>query len=175
MAEKKIAELLRETPPFDYISEKNKAFIAAFDEAMEARGYSAGGAIGNGYCWGRHMLIYVKAGAKSQKVTARVYLQEKGIVLRLFFSGVDKHRAYIEAAPEPIKAVFEKGFGDCNHCHNEKDGACRFRKSYTLNATPIDKCNGNTFWFFDPSLDLMPDYLKLYDTFYPFREKVSAV
>lgn len=170
MAERKIAALLQKTPAFDYVNPENKAFVAAFDDAMEARGYSAGGAIGNGYCWGHHMLIYSKVGAKSKKVTARVYLQENGIVLRLFFSGIDKHRAQLESAPEHIKSVFQKGFGDCNHCHNEKDGACQFRKSYTLHNVLIEKCNGNTFWFRNPSLSILPDYLALYDIFYPLRE-----
>lgn len=37
--------------------------------------------------------------------------------------------------------VFIGPHGQCSHCHNEKEGQCRFRKSYTIGGTFIEKCN----------------------------------
>src|SRR5512146_956962 len=100
---------------FDYVSAADKAFILAFDDKMARLGYDYGGKIGSGYCWGRHMIIYTKAGVKSKAVYTRIYLQDAGIVLRLFFNGIDKHRAFIENAPAHIKEVFTGPAADCQH------------------------------------------------------------
>jgi hypothetical protein len=157
---------------FDYLSGDERAFVLAMDAALAERGYTCGGQIGEGYCWGRHMLIYRKAGAKSERVYARLYLREADVVLRLFFNGVDRHRAYLEVAPDHIQEVFTGPFGDCEHCHNQgEDGACRFRKRYTLHGREIAKCNGNTFWFFKPTLARLDDYLALFDQFYPPKRR----
>ncbi len=124
--------LLREER-FDYISEPDKAFILAFDDEMTRLGYDFGRKIGSGYCWGKYMVIYTKSGVKSKKVYARFYLRDDDIVLRLFFSDIDKHREYLETAPAHIKEVFVGEFGACQHCHNSNpDGTCQFRKTYTL-------------------------------------------
>ena len=164
-------ETLLNEPRFDYVSTTDKAFVQAFDDEMTRLGYTHGGAIGDGFCWGRHMLIYRRQGVKSQTVYARVYLREADIVLRLFFNNIDKQRAHIEQAPEHIKQVFTGPFGDCHHCHNEKDGQCRFRKTYSIDDVLIEKCNGNTFWFFQPMQEKMPDYINLFTAFYPPRKQ----
>ncbi|NSW54116.1 MAG: hypothetical protein HPY85_16555 [Anaerolineae bacterium] len=162
-------------PQFNYVSPADRAFVQAFDDALTRLGYGCGGAIGEGYCWGRHMLIYRKLGVKSQNVYARIYLREGDIVLRLFLNGIDKHAAFIEHAPAHITEVFTGPFGDCQHCHNQKaDGSCLFRKSYTLGGRLIEKCNGNTFWFFQPTLACLPDYLALFTAFYPPRRRKPA-
>lgn len=154
-------------PTYDFISEKDKKFIIAFDEAIKDIGYESGGLIGNGYCWGRYMIIYAKTGVKSKKVAARIYIRDSSIVLRLFFSNIDKHRSYVENAPEFIRAPFVGNHGDCRHCHNEKDNKCKFRKSYTIHNRLIEKSNGIVFEFADPDLDKLPDYLALLKEFYP--------
>lgn len=155
---------------FNFISPKDKAFILAFDSEMTKLGYDFGGKIGVGYCWGKYMIIYRKTGVKSKKVFARIYIKDDSIVLRLFFNQIDKHREFVENAPEQIKEVFVGDYGNCNYCKNDKDGFCKFRKTYTIENRLIEKCNGNTFQFFDPSIDKMTDYLELFSEFYPKKK-----
>ena len=158
-------------PRFDFISKSDKGFIAAFDDEMQKLGYGFGDTIGSGYCWGKYMLIYRKTGVKSETVYARIYIRESTIVLRLFLNAIDKHRDYVENAPAHIKEVFVGEHGDCKHCHNEKHGACRFRKTYTIEDRFIEKCNGITFEFHDPNLDRLPDYLTLFKEFFPHKRR----
>jgi hypothetical protein len=163
---KKILEQER----FQIISEDNKAFILAFDNEIQKLGYSFGGNIGDGYCWGRYMIIYSKVGVKNKQVAARIYIRESSIVLRLFLNKIDKHHEYIENVQDFIKDVFTGEHGKCNHCHNDKDGVCRFRKSYTLDDNFIEKCNGITFEFWNPNLEKLPEYINLLEEFYPIRK-----
>ncbi|HEU0292507.1 MAG TPA: hypothetical protein VFR47_07210 [Anaerolineales bacterium] len=156
---------------FDFISKKDKSFVLAFNDEMAKLGYGFGGKIGSGYCWGKYMIIYTKTSVKSKKVFARIYLRDESIVLRLFLNEIDKHREYVENAPAHIKAVFVGDFGGCKHCHNERDGLCRFRKTYTLDNRLIEKCNGSTFEFQDPSLRRISDYMTLFTEFYPIRKR----
>jgi hypothetical protein len=156
---------------FDFICKRDKGFILAFDAEMSKLGYGFGGQIGSGYCWGKYMIIYTRAGVKSKKVFARIYIRDKSIALRLFLNDIDKHREYVENAPAHIKEVFVGDFGDCKHCHNEKDGRCRFRKTYTLDDRLIEKCNGSTFEFRNPSLRKVPDYMALFTEFYPKKNR----
>jgi hypothetical protein len=117
------------------------------------------------------MLIYRKSGVKSEKVFARIYLRDDNIVLRLFLNNVDRHRGFIENAPAYIKEVFTGDQGKCQHCHNEEDGDCRFRKTYTIDGRFIEKCNGITFEFHDPGISKIPDYIALFTEFYPDRKR----
>lgn len=155
---------------FNCITDDHKAFIYAFDDEMDRLGYTFGGNIGSGYCWGKYMLIYTRAGVKSKQVVARIYIRENSLVLRLFLNGVDQHRGFIEGAPVFIKEVFTGDHGRCQHCHNEKDGKCRFRKSYTVDGVLIEKCNGFTFEFHEPTLEKLPQYLALFTEFFPARK-----
>ncbi len=159
---------------FDFIVQKDKDFILSFDEAIQTLGYSCGGEIGSGYCWGKYMIIYFKTGVKAKKVAARIYLRDQGIVLRLFFHQVDDHRDYIENAPEFIKNVFMEGHGDCHRCENKPDGVCGFRKAYTINDRRIEKCSGVVFEFWEPSLEKLPGYISLLEEFYPVRNRKSS-
>jgi hypothetical protein len=166
-------ELLREER-FDFVAADQKEFIVAFDEAMGRMGYDCGIWIGNGYCWGRYMLIYRRSRVKSENVYARIYLRENSIVLRFYFNKIDSHRAYIEKAPAHIKEVFT---GDdaatCHHDRNDENGNCRFRKSYTIDGRLIEKCDGITFEFHQPNLEKLDDYLALFSEFYPPKKKVT--
>jgi hypothetical protein len=159
---------------FDFISSDNKSFILAFDNEMNQLGYDFGGKIGSGYCWGKYMLIYRKSAVKSERVYARIYIRDESIVLRLFLNDIDKHRALIENAPPHIKDPFINDHGRCQHDKNEKDGSCRFRKSYTIDGQFIEKCNGITFEFHQPNLEKLPDYLALFTEFYP-KKKMSEI
>lgn len=157
------------TETFNFISDRDKAFIISFDEAINKLGYDCGLNIGNGYCWGKYMIIYSKTGAKSKKVAARIYIRDDSIVLRLFLNKIDDHRKYIENTPDYIKNVFVSSYGDCHRCKNDKNGVCKFRKSYTIDNKRIEKCNGFTFEFYSPDILKLPDYMDLLSEFYPVK------
>ncbi|MGX8797721.1 hypothetical protein ACR6HW_16930 [Fusibacter sp. JL298sf-3] len=156
---------------FDFISKEDRRFILDFTKAMSALGYGCDNKITPGYCWGKYMILYRKQQVKSDKVYARIYIRDDNIVLRLYFSRIDRHSAYIEKTPDFIKSVFTGAYGDCKNCHNEKDGKCSFRKSYTLENRKIDKCNGVTFEFYQVTVEKLSDLLELFSTFYPVKKK----
>jgi len=158
---------------FNILSEADKSFILAFDKEMIQLGYSSGGSIGNGFCWGRYMIIYSKVGVKNKQVAARIYIRENSIVLRLFLNKLDEHREYIESSKDFIKEVFTGDHGKCSHCHNEKNGVCKFRKAYTLENRYIEKCNGITFEFWEPNLEKLPDYMNMLKEFYTEKKRTD--
>ena len=160
---------------FGFISASDKEFILAFDDEMSRLGYDFGDKIGNGFCWGKYMMIYTKTGVKSKRVYARIYIRDDGIALRLFLNDIDKHRGYIEKSPAHIKEVFVGSHGDCQHCQNDKDGKCKFRKTYTIDDRLIEKCNGITFEFHNPHLQRLPDYIALFTEFYPQKKSIHKV
>lgn len=51
-------ETLLQDAEYAFVGPEDKAFIVAFDKEMARLGYTSGGAIGEGYCWGRKMIIY---------------------------------------------------------------------------------------------------------------------
>ncbi len=152
---------------FSFISGNDKAFILAFNEEMTRLGYDFDNQIGSGYCWGKYMMIYRKSGVKSERVYARIYIREPSVVLRLFLNDIDKHRKFIENAPTYIKEVFVGEAANCKHDRDEGGGKCRFRKTYTIDDRLIEKCNGITFEFHDPSVQKIKDYLALFTEFFP--------
>ncbi len=154
---------------FSFISAIDQAFIRSFDEEMERLGYDYGGGIGDGYCWGKYMIIYSKKGAKTPKVVARIFIRESSIVLRLFFNQIDKHQAYIENAPEHIKAVFTGAHGACS-CNPKKEN-CRMRKTYVVDGVLYEKCSGVVFEFHNPTLEKTADYIALLREFYPTKKQ----
>jgi hypothetical protein len=80
-------DLLKEET-YSFVSPRDKKFIIAFDAEMDRLGYTSNQTIGDGYCWGRKMIIYTKAGVKSKKSYARIYLRENDLILRMYFSSV---------------------------------------------------------------------------------------
>lgn len=164
----KCMQKLLQDPCFDYIDPQDKAFIVDFTHAMKKRGYEFGDKIVPGICWGRNMIIYTK----SKRCLARIYLRDESIALRLYLNQIDDHCAYIESSSELIKSVFTGPHGACHHCHNEKNGSCKFRKTYTIDGVTIEKCNGETFVFDQPDSIKLPEYLALIDEFIqPKRKK----
>lgn len=164
-------ELLK-NESYNFISLKDKKFIIAFDHEMNKLGYTCNQTIGEGYCWGKKMIIYTKIGVKSKKSYARIYLRENNSILRMYFSDVDKQRHMIEQAPAYIQQAFIGEYGACGHCHNTKDdGSCNHRKSYTIHDNRYDFCDGFAFWFFEPSLIKIPEYIKLFLAFYPEKKR----
>ena len=158
---------------FDFISGADKAFIREFNDAMTRFGYDFGGNIGSGACWGRYMLIYRKTGAKSRNVYARIYIRDTSVVLRLFLNGIDRHRQYLENAPAHIQEPFIGPRADCRYDRVDKNGGCKFRKTYTLHGRLIEKCNGETFEFHHPSQHPLDDYLSLFTEFFPLKTKAA--
>jgi hypothetical protein len=136
----------------------------AFIDAMNALGYTSQDKIVDGICYGRHMMLFRKAHVKSDKVYARLYFRENGVVLHYYFSDVTKHATYIEKCPDYIKDVFVGEYATCTHCKGDK---CKFRKSYQIAGKDYEKCNGLTFEFFHPSLDRLESYRDLFLEFYP--------
>ncbi len=51
---------------FNFVSERDKAFMLAFNDQMARLGYDFGNKIGDGFCWGKYMVIYRKSGVKSK-------------------------------------------------------------------------------------------------------------
>lgn len=156
---------------FHFITAADKEFICSYNEVLNKRGYGFDGKIGSGYCWGKYMIIYRKMGVKSESVYARIYIRESNIVLRMFFNQIDQHRSYIERAPQFIKEVFTGPHGKCEHCHNEKDGKCKFRKTYTIDGLLIEKCNGIVFEFHEPNNSKLNVYIDLFSEFYPGNKR----
>jgi len=153
---------------FSIISEPDKSFILAFSREIAEMGYNFGGNIGWGACWGPYMVIYSKVGVKSKQVAARIFIRENHIVLRLFLNNVDKHRQYIENAPEHIKSVFIGTHGDCS-CNPKKEN-CRMRKTYAIDGDLIEKCSGVVFEFHQPNIAKLPDFIDLFKEFYASKK-----
>ncbi|OJU10028.1 MAG: hypothetical protein BGN88_03710 [Clostridiales bacterium 43-6] len=156
---------------FDFISDDNKRFITAFTNALKEIGFLSQ-EIGNGFCWGRYMIIYRKQGAKSKTVYARIYIRDDSICLRLFFNNVTKHAEFIINTPEFIRDVFMGDYGKCKHC---KGDHCKFRKDYEINGVKYEKCNGVTFEFYNPSIEKLPHYMDLFQEFYCKKSKIATV
>jgi hypothetical protein len=171
-AKPKSMENLLSEERFNIVSEADKSFILDFDKAISGLRYDSGGAIGDGYCWGKYMIIYSKIGVKNKKVIARIFIKENEIVLRLFFNDIDKHRKYIECAPGHIKSVFVGNYGDCN-CNPQKE-TCRMRKTYTIDGKLIKKCSGVVFIFWNPATEKLIDYINLLAEFYPVKKARSV-
>ena len=72
-------DLLKEET-YSFVSPRDKKIIIAFDAEMDRLGYTSNQTIGDGYCWGRKMIIYTKAGVKSKKSYARIYLRENDLI-----------------------------------------------------------------------------------------------
>ena len=160
---------------YNFISENDKQFIAAFDKAITKAGYESNG-INPYVCFGRYKIEYCKTGLKTKKYVARFYFRDSGAVLRMYFTNIDKHREYIENAPEFIKKPFTDSNGKCKQCDKNgggigKKGKCSFKKSYTIDRVFYEKCAGDTFYFSMDNLENIPKYIELLKTFYPDRKK----
>lgn len=163
-------EKLLQDEQYNFITKQDKEFICAFANKMAEIGYTFGNKISDGICWGKYMLIFVKENVKSKKVYVRIYIRENSISLRYFMSNITKHSDYIANAPDFIKCSFTNEHGKCNHCRGE---VCKFRKCYKIGDTDYEKCNGVTFEFFQPSVDRLDEYIKLFNEFYPIRKRIK--
>jgi len=156
---------------YAFVSNQDKNFIIAFDEAMRNIGYESGGILPY-VCFGKYKIEYAKSGIKTKKYVARFYFRDDHIVLRLYFTNIDKHHQFIENAPEFIKSSFTSEAGKCGHCANgfNKNGSCNFRKTYTIDGKTYEKCSGSNFYFFNHETENVPQYIELLTTFYPNKK-----
>jgi len=164
-----IYELLNDEK-FKLISDDDKSFILAFDNAMNGFGYDFGGRLyGNAT---RDELAYSKTGLKSKKFIARVYVRKDNgeVSLRLYCTDINKHRAHIESAPPYIKDAFTFEWGDCQNCMP----TCKSMKNYTIDDQQYNKCCHNIAQFANPTVDRLPDYMALLSAFYPAKKAKAA-
>ena len=165
-----MADLLSERR-FNIVSENNKAFIVAFDKAMNERGYDCENIVTSGLTWSYYMIVYGKSDTKSRLCATRVYIQADGTVSpRFFLTKVEQHMSYIENAPAHIKDGFNFTGGDCTLCNMN----CTQGKVYTIDGHAMAKCSHNTFFFSMPSVEKLLDYMSLFAEFYP-PKKAQAV
>lgn len=160
---------------YSFIGEKEKEFIIAFDEAITKVGYESNG-IQPYVCLGKYKIEYSKTGLKNKKFVARFYFRDNGIVLRLYFTNIDKHREYIEKSPDFIKTPFINDVGKCKQCDKSgggigKKGKCSFKKSYTLDNVLREKCAGENYYFDSSDIAYIPHYINLLATFYPDKKR----
>jgi hypothetical protein len=151
---------------FDFISEADKAFIIAFDKAMDGFGYDCANLIGSGNNFCPFMIIYGKSGTKSRTNIARIYIRADNITLRLYLNDINKHRGYIENLPPHIKNAFTFEDGDCKRCFDK----CKNTRVYTIGEQVYTKCCHSTFHFANLSNDKLTDYMKLLSVFYPAKK-----
>ena len=154
----------------DIISQPDKDFILAFDKSLNEIGYDCENTISSGYVWSPLMIIYGKTGTKSRPCIARIYIHDDGISLRLYFTNINKHRVYIENAPEHIKTIFYGG----QDCPCRPNCPHKGKKIYTICDKNYHKCAHADFRVATPKVGDMSDYMGLLVEFYPVK-KVTPV
>jgi hypothetical protein len=153
---------------FDVITAANKEFIVAFDREIKDFGYDFGGVVTSGNVWSPIVIVYGKTGTKSRPCAARIYIKDDGIMFRLYLNKVDNHRQYIENAPAHIKNAFTSDTGRCTFCW---DKCLSQHTGYTVDGQLIQKCQHHKFFFDEPSLEKLPDYIDLLKEFYTRKTK----
>ena len=143
----------------DITAQSEKAFLLAFDKAINDLGYDFGCVIGSGSIHFPLMINYVKNGTHNSPA-ARVYISEGRVAVKLLLKKITPHFGYIKSASDSIKGVFTSHHGDCAACLNK----CRTQSKYTIDGHFIQKCNLSRK--LDPSLNKLPDYMDLFMEFF---------
>ncbi len=159
---------------YDFVSSGDKEFIVAFDRAMKKAGYENNG-IQPYFVFGKYKIEYFRPGNKTNKYVARIYFRDDGIVLRLYFSNIDKHRSYIEAAPDFLKKPFIDGSHKCKKpdCNGMpgKNGICRYQKVYKIDGVPYVSCAETSFCYYHMKAENAECYVELLCAFYPGKKR----
>ena len=163
---------------YSFISRDEKDFVVAFDKAITKIGYENSG-IQPYVCFGKYKIEYWKSGLKSKKIVARFYFRDSDIILRLYFTNIDKYREYIENSPDFIKNPFINNRGKCKQCDKSgggigKKGKCSFKKSYTIDNILYEKCAGENYYFDSSKISNIPKYIELLTVFYPEKKLRNA-
>lgn len=172
---------LLEHEKFNFHNQDEKQFISAFNNHMKNIGYINNG-IQNYVVFGKYKIEYYKSGVKTKKVVARIYLRDGdediaarwgghglGIVLRLYFTNIEKHKTYIENAPDFIKNPFIDSHSVCKGCKSK----CSRRKLYTIDGNSYAKCTDCSFIFEEPETNNVMEYINLLIEFYPLKQALS--
>ena len=123
-------------------------------------------------CLGNTKIEYYKPGNKTNKYIARFYFRDDEIVLRLYFSNIDKHKEYIEKSPDFIKKPFIDESHLCKNCNGMiTNGKCRYRKTYALHGVPYVKCAEQSFMYYNMEAKNALNYAELLTVFYPAKKR----
>jgi hypothetical protein len=179
-----IAELLEEER-FDFVSKENKKYIIEFTKEINSLNYDFDGDIRNSFERGNYQIIYSLNGIKgSRNIIARIFIRDdckielwgkevtfkKCIVLRLYFSNINKHIDYIENAAMNIKERFINDSGLCKYCTEQ----CYKRKMYKMNGKEIAKC-ADIFEYIDPKINEINDFIGILKEFYGKKNSKSKI
>lgn len=157
---------------YSFVSQADKDFIVSFNEYMTKAGYENNG-IQPYVVFGKYKIEYYKPGTKTKKYIARIYFRDDEIVLRLYFSDIDKYREYIESSPDFIKKPFVDDSHKCKSgCKGMiVNGKCRYRKTYALNGVNYVKCAEESFYFCKLNTENASKYVELLTVFYPNKRR----
>ena len=166
---------LLEHEKFNFLNKDEKRFVFTFSEEIAKLGYTNDG-VQNYVVFGKYKIEYYRPEVKTKKVIARIYIRDGdekiaarwgghglGIVLGLYFTNIDKHRAYIENAPDFIKTPFIDSHSVCHGCKSK----CNRRKSYTIDYKAYAKCTDCAFMFGELNIKNVLEYVNLLTAFYP--------
>ena len=153
---------------YAFVSQKDKNFIIAFNDSMVKAGYENNG-IQPYVVFGKYKIEYCKPGNKIKKYIARIYFRDDEIVLRLYFSNIDKRRDYIEKSPCFIQRPFIDDSHRCKkpNCKGMGKGKCRYQKTYTIDGIPYVKCAEQSFCYYHMDAENASEYVALLTAFYP--------
>lgn len=158
---------------FAFVSREDRDFILAFDASMHKAGYANNG-IQEYVVFGKYKIEYFKPGNKSKKYIARIYFRDDGIVLRMYFSNIDRHKASIESAPDYIKKPFVDGSHKCKRPNCKAMGAdiekCRYRKTYSIDGVRYEACAELSFCYYNPQAKDTQGYIDLLAAFYSIKK-----
>ena len=157
---------------YTFVHQKDKDFIIVFNDFMVNAGYENNG-IQPYVVFGKYKIEYFKPGNKTKKYIARIYFRDDKIVLRLYFSNIDKHRDYIEKSPDFIKKPFIDESHRCKkpNCKGMGNDKCRYQKTYTIDGVLYIKCAEQSFCFYKMDAENASRYVELLTTFYPNRKR----
>ena len=153
---------------YAFVGQKDKDFILAFNGSMARAGYENNG-IQPYVVFGKYKIEYYKPGNKTKRYIARIYFRDDEIVMRLYFSNIDKHRDAIENSPCFIQKPFIDDSHTCKkpHCKGMGKGKCRYQKTYTINGIPYVKCAEQSFCYYQMDAENASKYVALLTAFYP--------
>ena len=156
---------------YAFVSQKDKNFIIAFNDSMVKGGYENNG-IQPYFVFGKYKIEYYKPGNKTKKFIARIYFRDDEIVLRLYFSNIDKHRDTVEKSPCFIQKPFVDDSHRCKkpHCKGLGKDKCRYQKTYTIHGVPYIKCAEQSFCFYKMDAENASKYVELLTAFYPNKK-----
>lgn len=155
---------------FNYIGDNDRTFLISFDKEMCDLGYERK-EIGDFARWGNYKVAYMKPKVKAKTYISTIFFDGRNILLRLYFRNIDKHANYIETASNNMKEAFINDEGKCEHCSVggcvKPDGSCMHRKTYIIDGSTYEKCDGKVFYFHNYDIESLSDYISLITEFYP--------